>query len=70
MEMRYINSVERIIRQKERDEGREEGRVEGRVEERVEVARRMLKEGLDQATIIRLTGLTDVELVELARETS
>lgn len=53
------------IEQQWRMEGRQEGRQEGKLEERQELAQRMLLEQLDFNTIIKITGLSEVELQQL-----
>lgn len=52
----------------ERKYGHELGREEGREEEKRTIARKMLSEGLDPATIAKITGLTMKEIQALAQE--
>ncbi|MGE6667768.1 Rpn family recombination-promoting nuclease/putative transposase [Paenibacillus xylanexedens] len=47
---------------------REEGLKKGEAESKRKIAMNMLTLGLDQATIIKATGLTPSELVELQQE--
>ena len=51
-----------------REEGREEGLEQGREEEKRTIAHNMLSEGLDPATIAKITGLTMKEIQALAQE--
>ena len=44
------------------EEGRKEGREEGREEQKIEIAKNMIKDGLDIATIEKYTGLSRKEL--------
>ncbi len=52
-----------------RDEGMQkgiaEGRAEGRAEERLSIARSMKEKGLDTATILSITGISEAELATL-----
>ena len=51
--------------QQGRQEGRVEGLVEGRQEAQREMARNMLAIGIDNATIMQVTGLTAAELEQV-----
>ena len=51
--------------EKGRVEGRQEGRQEGEREATLKIARTMLKNGLDRSTVMKMTGLTEEELVRL-----
>ncbi|CNC52922.1 transposase [Yersinia similis] len=61
------------IAQKLKQEGRQEGRVEGiQIGEanglkkgKLEVARTMLANGLDRATVMKMTGLSDEDLTQI-----
>ncbi len=54
------------IRRAERREGREEGRLHGKHEARLEFARKLFGQpGMDDATIARLTDLTEAEVRQL-----
>lgn len=63
-------SVERTLLddryQKGKEEGMEEGRVEGRAEgmnlRSLEIAKKMLAKGMDEATVMDVTGLTAEEM--------
>jgi predicted transposase/invertase (TIGR01784 family) len=46
-------------------EGRDEGLAEGRRTEKVEIARSMLTEGIDKATVARITGLPLAEIEQI-----
>ena len=62
--------------EKGREEGRAEGRAEGREEGRaegmnlrsLEIARKMLAKGMDEASIMDMTGLTSEEIKLLKAE--
>ena len=45
-----------------REKGLKEGREEGREEQKIEIAKNMIKDGLDIATIEKYTGLSRKEL--------
>ena len=49
-------------------EGREEGREEGRGEEKRLLAKNMLAEGIAPAMVARISGLTEDEVLALARD--
>lgn len=63
-------SVERTLLddryQKGKEEGMEEGRAEGRAEgmnlRSLEIAKKMLAKGMDEATVMEMTGLTAEEM--------
>ena len=63
-------SVERTLLddryQKGKEEGMEEGRAEGRAEgmnlRSLEIAKKMLAKGMDEATVMDVTGLTAEEM--------
>ncbi len=46
-------------------EGIKQGIKEGKIEGKLEIAKRMLREGLDSALIIKLTGLSEEQLLSL-----
>ena len=48
-----------------RIEGRKEGREEGRMEEKYEIARKLKSCGIDVATIVASTGLTEDEIEKI-----
>ena len=48
-----------------RDEGLQKGIAEGRAEERLSIARSMKEKGLDTATILSITGISEAELATL-----
>jgi predicted transposase/invertase (TIGR01784 family) len=64
-----LQYAERMAREKGHAEGRAEGHAEGLSEgqraERLALGRAMLREGLERALILKLTGLTDDELATL-----
>ncbi len=51
-----------------REQGLEQGLEQGRAVEKRQLALNMLAEGLDPATVARISGLTEEELQELTRE--
>lgn len=53
------------IAQKLEQKGEARGIAKGRVEGRVEVARTMLANGLDCATVMKMTGLSEEELAQI-----
>ena len=53
---------------KGREEGREEGRAEGMNLRSLEIARKMLAKGMDEASIMDMTGLTSEEIKLLKAE--
>ncbi|CNK75971.1 transposase [Yersinia frederiksenii] len=53
------------IAQKLEQKGEARGIVKGRVEGKLEVARTMLANGLDYATVIKMTGLSEDELAQI-----
>ena len=50
------------------EEGRKEGREEGRTAEREEVAVKLIKEGLENSIIARVTGWTEQEVIEFRKK--
>ena len=50
-------------------EGKLEGKLEGRKEGKLEVAKKALREGMEIDLIAKLTGLSEKEIKELAKET-
>lgn len=50
------------LMKEERCEGRKEGKEEGKREEKIQTIRRMLKEGLDESLISRMTRCTKEDL--------
>ena len=54
--------------EKGRAEGREEGRAEGMNLRSLEIARKMLAKGMDEASIMDMTGLTAEEIKLLKAE--
>lgn len=48
--------------QKGKEEGMEEGRVEGMNLRSLEIAKKMLAKGMDEATVMEMTGLTAEEM--------
>ena len=66
-------SVERTLiddsYQKGKEEGKEEGRAEGKEEgmnqRSLEIARKMLAQGMDEATVMDMTGLTAEEIKQM-----
>ena len=46
-------------------EGKIEGRLEGRLEGKIEVARAMLKNGIDRTAVMKMTGLTEDDLLQI-----
>ena len=54
--------------EKGRAEGREEGRAEGMNLRSLEIARKMLTKGMDEASIMDMTGLTAEEIKLLKAE--
>lgn len=46
-------------------EGMQKGIAEGRAEERLSIARSMKEKGLDTATILSITGISEAELATL-----
>ena len=55
-------------REEGRAEGREEGRAEGMNLRSLEIARKMLAKGMDEASIMDMTGLTSEEIKLLKAE--
>lgn len=55
------------LMKEERREGRREGKREGRREEKIRIIRQMVKEGLDESLIRRMTKCTEEELTEAGR---
>ena len=51
-----------------REEGRVKGLEEGREQGKIEVALEMLREGLDLVLIVKITGFTKDEILELQKE--
>jgi predicted transposase/invertase (TIGR01784 family) len=51
-----------------RAEGRMEGRMEGIVDEKKEIARNMLLEGLAISLVVKMTGLSEAEIIKLQQE--
>jgi predicted transposase/invertase (TIGR01784 family) len=70
--LKDINSIRGEAMREGKEEGRREGRREGRLEGikegKREDAKMMLKEGLDLNLIIKITGLTESEVLELKDE--
>jgi predicted transposase/invertase (TIGR01784 family) len=73
-QMVYERSLQRTLdergialaaRKEGREEGREEGRQEGMMQAKIEVARAMLAQGIDRATVAQVTGLSVEELAGL-----
>jgi predicted transposase/invertase (TIGR01784 family) len=62
-----ISYLEREIRTL-KQEGRQEGRLEGRREERTIMAVSMLREGIPLPTIAKITGFSEEEIQEFARQ--
>ena len=54
--------------EKGRAEGIEEGRAEGMSQRSLEIARKMLAKGMDEASIMDMTGLTSEEIKLLKAE--
>ena len=54
--------------EKGREEGRAEGRAEGMNLRSLEIARKMLAKGMDEASIMDMTGLTSEEIKLLKAE--
>ena len=54
--------------EKGREEGRAEGRAEGMSLRSLEIARKMLAKGMDEASIMDMTGLTAEEIKLLKAE--
>ena len=55
-------------REEGRAEGIEEGRAEGMSQRSLEIARKMLAKGMDEASIMDMTGLTSEEIKLLKAE--
>ncbi len=64
--MVYMREKEEKMREERYAQWREEGREEGREKERQAMALRMLAIGVDRATILQVTGMSDEELTDLA----
>ena len=60
---RYQKGIE-----KGREEGREEGRAEGMNQRSLEIAKKMLANGMDDASVMDMTGLTAEEIKLLKAE--
>ena len=56
----YINTMKEI--------GKEEGVKEGIEQNKLEMVKRMLKENIDISTISRVSGLSEKEIKEIAKE--
>ncbi len=63
-----LQEAEREARLKGRQEGRQEGKQEGRQEGLQSTAERMLKEGFDIETVVRLSGLSREQVYELQQK--
>ncbi len=64
---KFVSSIMRWQMEGE-ERGLKKGRVEGRTEGKVEVASSMLKEGMPDNTILKLTGLTKAQLARLKND--
>ena len=58
----YARGIE-VGEKKGREEGIKEGREEGIAEGIKQIAKNMLEEGVDIKTIVKLTGLTETEIL-------
>ncbi len=47
----------------------DKGKLEGKKEGKLEVAKKALREGMEIDLIVKLTGLSEKEIKELAKET-
>ncbi|AWI13857.1 hypothetical protein CQJ30_17895 [Caldibacillus thermoamylovorans] len=66
--LKDINSIRGEGKEEGRREGRREGKEEGIKEGKREDAKMMLMEGLDLNMILKITGLTESEVLELKDE--
>jgi len=55
-------SVERTLLDDRYQKGKEEGRTEGMSQRSLEIARKMLAKGMDEATVLDMTGLTTEDM--------
>ena len=58
-------TIAQKLEQKGRQEGMQLGKAKGRMEGKLEVARSMLANGLDRATVMKITGLSDDDLAQI-----
>jgi predicted transposase/invertase (TIGR01784 family) len=63
--MTIAQKLEQKGRQKGMQEGMQLGEAKGRMEGKLEVARSMLANGLDRATVMKITGLSDDDLAQI-----
>ena len=61
-------SVERTLLDDRYQKGKEEGIAEGMSQRSLEIARKMLANGMDAATVMEITGLSAEEILLLKRE--
>ncbi|TDN95747.1 putative transposase/invertase (TIGR01784 family), partial [Halomonas ventosae] len=67
--MPYVNTIERVEREKERQEGEQQGIEKGRLEASRETARNLIKLGvLSDEQIAEATGLADADVQALRVE--
>jgi predicted transposase/invertase (TIGR01784 family) len=67
MGRKVLTAYERALEdgiEKGREEGELKGKLEGKLETKIETARKMIEEGFNLEQIIRITGLSEVELKE------
>ena len=61
-------TIAEMLRAEGREEGRKEGKEEGRGEGKLEVVKNAIREGIEPALIVKLTGLPKKEVEKVARE--
>jgi predicted transposase/invertase (TIGR01784 family) len=66
--LKDINSIRGEAMREGKEEGRREGRLEGIKEGKREIAKKMLMEGADINFIVKITELTESEVMELKDE--
>jgi predicted transposase/invertase (TIGR01784 family) len=66
--LKDINSIRGEAMREGKEEGRREGRLEGIKEGKREIAKKMLMEGADINFIVKITELTESEVLELKDE--
>ncbi len=64
----YLEREIRTLKQESRQEGRQEGMQKGRREERIALAVSMFREGIPLPTIAKITGFSEEEIQEFARQ--
>ncbi|WP_162505234.1 Rpn family recombination-promoting nuclease/putative transposase [Candidatus Arsenophonus triatominarum] len=66
--MTIAQQIEEIGIQKGIQQGKAEGRQEGKLEAQLEIAKQMLITGMDRQSVIKFTGLTDAEMINMFKD--